>query len=267
MHLEGTKKCLIHTRNICFPCSDFCRTPIIDYHRHCMNCSYDICLSCCQDLREASIIGVKGEVENKIAERNGDQVTVTEPVKSSEHRSSSLSDKFSDWRANNDGSIPCPPKEYGGCGCLSLTLKRIFKMNWVAKLVKNVDEMVSGCKLNDAGSTQKTEFNFRLCQYAHRENGDDNLLYCPSSEDIGSEGIEGFRKHWIKGKPVIVKEVFDISSMPSWDPMAVWRGIRETTEEKMKDDNKIVKAVDCLDWSEVGFNKFKSQSLRLKFIL
>ncbi|KAI8024292.1 Lysine-specific demethylase JMJ25 [Camellia lanceoleosa] len=199
-------------------CCDSCRIPIIDYHRHCANCSYDLCLSCCQDLREASMLGIKGEVENQIAGRTDCKTTVSEQVKPSKLRLKLL-DKFPNWKSNSNGSIPCPPKEYGGCGCLSMTLKRIFKMNWVAKLVKNSEEMVSGCKVNDGESPQETGFNSRLCQYAHRENSNDNFLYCPTSEDIKVEGVRDFRKHWLWGEPVIVKEVFDGSSMSSWDPM------------------------------------------------
>ncbi|XAR52615.1 hypothetical protein NMG60_11020769 [Bertholletia excelsa] len=159
-----------------------------------------------------------------------------------------LSDKFSNWKANSNGSIPCPPKEHGGCGCLSLTLKRIFKMNWVAKLAKNSEEMVSGCKVYDAGSQEATS---GTCQYAHRENSSDNFLYCPTSEDMKVKGIGDFRKHWIQGEPVVVKEVCQALPMSSWDPVILWKGIRETTAEKMKDDNRVVKAIDCLDWSEI----------------
>ncbi|KAI8026024.1 Lysine-specific demethylase JMJ25 [Camellia lanceoleosa] len=145
--------------------------PIIDYHRHCANCSYDLCLSCCQDLREASIHGVKGELENQLDGRTEYKITVTEQVKQSKLRLK-LSDKFFNWKANINGSIPCPSKEYGSCGCLSLTLKRIFKMNWVAKLVKNYEEMVIGCKVY---------------------NCNDNFLYCSTSEDIKVDGIADFR--------------------------------------------------------------------------
>ncbi|XP_057499087.1 E3 ubiquitin-protein ligase JMJ24-like isoform X2 [Actinidia eriantha] len=231
-------------------CCDCCRMPIIDYHRHCANCSYDLCLSCCKDLREASTLGVKGGLENQIDGRTDHKVTLTDQVNPSK-LGLKLSDKFPNWKANSNASIPCPPKEYGGCGCLSLTLKRIFKTNWVAKLVKNSEEMVNGCKVFDVGSPEETGFNTRLCQCAHREDTNDNFLYCSTSEDIKIEGIGDFRKHWIRGEPVIVKEVCDGLSMTSWDPMVIWRGIRETTEEKMKDDNRIVKAIDCLDWSEI----------------
>ncbi|KAF8392608.1 hypothetical protein HHK36_022954 [Tetracentron sinense] len=256
-------------------CCNCCRIPIIDYHRHCPNCFYDLCLTCCRDLREASLPGVKGElVENQVTERSQDEATVTKQLKASESRLH-LSNKFLDWKSNDDGSIPCPPKESGGCCYSSLTLRRIFKMNWVAKLVKNVEEMVNGSKVYDVDSPQttglsesdvsqnrKTLTGFRdnqartddfplLYRSAHRGDNNDNFLYCPTSQDIKNEGIGQFRRHWIQGEPVIVKQVSDSTSASSWDPMAIWRGIRETTEEKMKDDNRNVKAIDCLDWSEV----------------
>ncbi|MBA0554888.1 hypothetical protein Golob_013963 [Gossypium lobatum] len=229
-------------------CCNFCRIPIVDYHRHCPNCSYDLCLRCCQDLRGASSVGVE-DIGNETGERTPDKETSMGQV--SKLKLNFL-DKFSGWKANSDGSIPCPPKEYGGCGHHSLNLNRIFKMNWVAKLVKNVEEMVSGCKVYDVESSEKTELNDpRLCQFADREGSDDNLLYCPSSHDIKAEEIADFRNHWSKGEPVIVKEVFDSSSISSWDPMAIWRGIQETADEKIKDEIRMVKAIDCLDWSEV----------------
>ncbi|KAH7847344.1 hypothetical protein Vadar_024994 [Vaccinium darrowii] len=231
-------------------CCDCCRVPIIDYHRHCANCSYDLCLSCCKDLREASVLSVKGESENHLDGGTDQEITVAEQVKPSKARLK-LSDKFPNWKANSNASIPCPPKEYGGCGCLSLTLKRIFKMNWVAKLVKNSEEMVSGCKVNDDVSSpqETTELNSRLCQCACRENSGDNFLYCSMPDDIKAKGIREFRKRWSQGEPVIVKEVCD--GMAGWDPMVIWRGIRETAEERMKDDNRTVKAIDCLDRSEI----------------
>ncbi|KAJ4719424.1 lysine-specific demethylase JMJ25 [Melia azedarach] len=232
-------------------CCNICRIPIIDYHRHCVNCMYDLCLSCCQDLREASTSEVKGELsENNAAGRSEHTQNASEQFKTSKLRLN-FSDKFPRWKANSDGSIPCPPKEYGGCGYRSLNLSRIFKMNWVAKLVKNVEEMVSGCKVQDAEPILKNgSYDPTLCQYAHREDGD-NFLYCPSSQDTRIKRIGNFRKHWSKGEPVIIKEVCDDSSMSIWDPKDIWRGIRETADEKTKDENRTVKAIDCLDWSEV----------------
>ncbi|KAJ9131422.1 hypothetical protein P3X46_035082 [Hevea brasiliensis] len=218
-------------------CCNICRIPIIDYHRHCANCSYDLCLHCCQDLRKASTCAT---VENQMGGRSQDKETLSKEVKEPRLRLN-LSANYPDLKANRDGSIPCRPKEYGGCNYSLLNLSRIFKMNWVAKLVKNVEEMGSGCKVCDAGTLPKFGLNgSTFYQYSHRENSDDNILYCPSCEDIRAEGINNFRKHWVNGEPVIVKQVFESSSISSWDPMVIWRGIWETSDEKMKDENRIV---------------------------
>lgn len=123
-------------------------------------------------------------------------------------------------------------------------------MNWVAKLVKNAEEMVSGCQINEIGGSETNLNGLKLYQYSHREVSDDNFLYCPASEDLKTDGIGNFRKHWKNGEPIIVKQVFDRSS--SWDPMAIWKGVRETADEKMKEtENRVVKAMDCLTWLEV----------------
>ncbi|XP_051135650.1 E3 ubiquitin-protein ligase JMJ24 isoform X2 [Andrographis paniculata] len=230
---------------------DFCRTPIIDYHRHCINCSYDLCLSCCNDIREASMCSVNedmGSVGNE--SQKNDKLIVRKPSCLSDVQLNSLK-KLTDWKANADGSVQCPGKAHGGCGSSVLTLKRIFKMNWVAKLVKNVEEMVSGCKIDDSGNPEEICDGLKLCQAAHREDND-NFLYHPSSETLKNDGIKDFRIHWRRGKPVIVKNIFDASAMAIWDPLAIWRGVRETAAEKMKDENIIVKAIDCRDRTEIS---------------
>ncbi|CAJ2628716.1 unnamed protein product [Trifolium pratense] len=216
-------------------CCNLCRIPITDYHRRCPSCSYDLCLICCRDLREATV--------------HQSEELQTEHAKTTERN---LLSKFPNWRSNENGSVPCPPKEYGGCGYSSLNLSRIFKMNWVAKLGKNVEEMVSGCRMSDVDGPPETGLNaLRLCQYSQREASNDNYLYCPTSEDLKTDGIGMFRMHWKTGEPIIVKQVFDRSSMSSWDPLVIWRGVLETTDANMKDDNKMVKAIDCSDGSEI----------------
>lgn len=232
-------------------CCDCCRVPIVDYHRHCSNCSYDLCLSCCQDLRNASLNITKDGVDINSSEKNQFGDTLKEQQGSSENRLS-LSMMFPGWRANRDGSVPCLPREHGGCGCPYLTLQRIFKMNWVAKLVKNLEEMVSGCKFNDTGTSLDIGSLYsRFIECAYRKDSDDNFLYCPSAQDIKNDGVDFFRTHWVKGEPVLVKQVSDVSSSSSWDPIIIWREICETTNERIKDAGRMVKAVDCLDWSEV----------------
>lgn len=232
-------------------CCDCCRVPIIDYHRHCSNCSYDLCLSCCQDLRNASSDSLEGSVVNShMSEEDQFGNTQKEQQGLLKHRIP-FSVKVPGWRASRDGSVPCLPREHGGCGCAYLTLRRIFKMNWVAKLVKNLEEMVSGCKVNDTCASLQIAIESRFFECAYRKDSDNNFLYCPSVQDTKSDGIDCFRKHWVKGEPILVKQVCDVSSSSSWDPMVIWREICEIIDERMKDASRLVKAVECSDWSEV----------------
>lgn len=252
-----------------FFCSDCCKVPIIDYHRHCSNCLYDLCLTCCHDLRHASLpgIGVDGG-ENFCNEIHQDESCHIDLHKSPKTLTQSslvnLSYISPDWKANTDGSIPCPPKESGGCGSRSLALRRIYKMNWVAKLVKNAEEMVDGCKVNDPkwlkpciscsgiSSCESSELiDSNLIEAAHRNESHDNFLYCPTPEDIRSNDLGHFQKHWRNGEPIIVKRMADFESSKSWEPGVLWSGIQYATEDDMKDDGTILKVIDCFDWSEV----------------
>lgn len=233
-------------------CCNCCRIPIVDYHRHCAKCLYDLCLTCCRELRQVSQVVVKEEqVEGQASESSQDGRTVMkQPI--STGIKSNIAEHYPEWKANIDGSIPCPPRGAGGCSCSSLILRRIFKMNWVTKLVKNVEEMVDGCKHDNIDNhLSHGPSDVKLCQFSNRESSNDNVLYCPASQDINVEGIHLFQKHWGRGEPIIVRKVCDATLSANWDPMVIWRGIRETTDEKTKEDNRIVKAIDCLDGSEV----------------
>lgn len=260
---------------------DNCKTSIVDYHRNCPRRSYDLCLSCCRGLREGCQPGGgraelaqqqstdrgfsrEGLPRNKQTKVSGgrsgwelhSQVTSNSTVDST--------DRLPDWKANSDGSIPCPPKEYGGCGCHLLELKRIYRMNMIAKLDKEAEEMASSCKVAEglkishsctscfkSGSHVKNGYSERnLRQAAHRKDNSDNYLYCPTAQDTKEEGLEHFQKHWIRGQPVIVQNVLEGTSGLCWDPTVMLRPVRDTMNGKFNEETKI-KAIDCLNWCEI----------------
>ena len=260
-----------------FFCSDFCKVPVFDYHRHCPRCLYDLCLDCCRDIRGSQTNVVKGEY----AEGKGHTVDRNEDILSNRARlepsAANVNDKlfpqpidvndigirslFPTWRVNSDGSITCGPHEAGGCGSSKLVLRRIFKINWIGKLVKSSQEMVNGCKTHDLeNGCSSCNAGRRLDSIGQRSlslskcsNSDDiavKSVYSPVLENLKYEGILHFRKHWINGEPVIIRNAFEPSLSSSWDPLSIWRGIQEIMEEKM-DENAIVKAVDCSNQSEV----------------
>ncbi|XP_020527897.1 lysine-specific demethylase JMJ25 isoform X2 [Amborella trichopoda] len=274
-----------------------CNTSIVDFHRSCSNpkCDYDLCLSCCRELREGRQPGGnKAETahqqsiertQNRVSDDSSKDVNSkpciprkrygweSQAAAANGHIVMPPSLPLPDWKANEDGNIPCPPKVRGGCGAYTLTLKRNFKTNWVVKLFNNAKELIdSNDELSkDSGFSQRClrcppywhseiigddnkKCDLRLA--AHRGDSDD-FLYCPSALDVGSDGIDHFQEHWIRGEPVIVRDVNERTSGLSWEPMVMWRAVRETSRKKLQEEKTTVKAIDCLDWCEVEINIHK----------
>ena len=165
------------------------------------------------------------------------------------------------WAAKENGDIPCPPKMRGGCGCHTLRLKSLFEHNWVSQMLKEVEEQLKGYEepaKEDKSCSQCAggADNVSVRLTAHRADTRENYLYCPTLQEVEKEGMSHFQKHWRQGQPVIVRNVFEGSSGLSWEPLTMWRALRETTQGKVKDDSKTVRAIDCSDLSEVRHHQF-----------
>jgi hypothetical protein len=196
---------------------------------------------------------------------------VEEQSKSSEHRDQGDIQVIYDdsgepivlprWVALEDGRIPCPPKIRGGCGEHILKLKTLFEQNLVTQLVKDVEDLLADYNvLEEEGSGHCSEcaltgdeLHNNLRKAAHRVGGVDNFLYCPTLLDTEQNGLCHFQKHWRQGEPVIVRDVDKGCSGLSWEPMVMWRALRESkvSRTKFKDDTVTVHAIDCADWNEV----------------
>ncbi|KAK1361159.1 RING-type domain-containing protein [Heracleum sosnowskyi] len=256
---------------------DNCNTSIVNFLRSCPNpdCSYDLCLSCCRELRkDIQPGGTEADSSfHQFLERSHRNVTdvevqdsantlesqVTLPVDVCLH---DMSGNFPDWMAETNGAIPCPPNARGGCGSRILSLRRIFDADWVLKLICKAEALVSnhrlpdvdileGCHLclpnNSAEECGKVHSNVRKA--AHRKNSNDNLLYCPVADKSSEQEFKHFQMHWTKGEPVIVRDVLAKTSGLSWEPMVMWRAFRSTKKEAFS-----VPAIDCFDWCEVEIN-------------
>lgn len=254
-------------------CSNNCKTSIFDYHRSCLNCSYDLCLVCCSEIRKGFLQG--GEIEvimeyidipydleylhgkkfDKKLRGGKENVSI-----SSENKVSSVPE----WKANEDGTIPCPPKLIGGCGESLLELRCMFPGDWVSQLVNKAEEFMklfditesleaSGYKCScftPDGLVDLSSGNLRKA--ASHEDTNDNYLYCPKARDLRFEDLQHFQSHWARGEPVLVSNVLETTSGLSWEPMVMWRAFRQisnTNHSRHLD----VTAIDCLDLSEVRF--------------
>ncbi|CAI8605730.1 unnamed protein product [Vicia faba] len=226
---------------------DNCNTSIVNFHRSCSNpnCQYDLCLTCCTELR----LGVHCED----IPASGNEEMVDAPPESIP------------WRAETNGSIPCPPEARGGCGIAILSLRRLFEANWIDKLTRGVEELTVkyqppiidlslGC--SECRSFEEDVAQNSARKAASRETGYDNFLYCPDADETGETTFEHFQRHWIRGEPVIVRNAYKKASGLSWDPMVMWRAFMGA-RKILKEDAVNFKAIDCLDWCEVEINAFQ----------
>jgi lysine-specific demethylase 3 len=242
-----------------------------------------LCLACCGEIRKGEIPG--GEDVKIVPYENRGKAYVfgTAPKSkdgntrfSSRGRNSSPNTEPSNgmcssegpnktlllWKAESDGSIPCPPKELGGCGGSVLDLKCLFPEKMLSELeeqseniarselfAKAVAERSSQCPCYDHSGNIRT---LDVRKAANRKGSSDNHLYCPVATGIKEDDLVHFQMHWTKGEPVIVSDVLQLTSGLSWEPLVMWRALREKkTNSNIEDENFAVRAVDCLDWNEV----------------
>lgn len=257
-----------------YPCSDNCKTSIFDFHRSCVKCSYDLCLTCCQELREGRLQGGdKGVPQlyygHTLGYLHGDYTNTDTLIKIKpsgamfEAITTDLEETNSEWRSTERGIIPCPPPALGGCGNGILELKCILPNGWISNLLLRAEESVWAQEIGDlpvnfheCSCSKFLSENVRgsetLRKAASRQNSSDNFLYCPAAKDLlQHDELKHFQWHWSKGEPVIVSNALDTTFGLSWEPMVMWRAFRQKTGDK-REAVFDVTALNCLDWCEVS---------------
>ncbi|KAH0646644.1 hypothetical protein KY284_034528 [Solanum tuberosum] len=278
-----------------------CKTSIFDLRRNCSSCSYVLCLTCCRDLRDGIYKGGEEEVimkltDNGVAYLHGDvrldaRTTISRRPRFSKKMvdNDSVGDaKFAfgmepgddggllpensgypagEWKCNEDGSIPCPPENFGGCvkGVLELKCLTSKSKSLISELLEEAEDISKQLELEymhempqesclcmksmDENDMQKS----KLRKAAFREDSDGNYLYCPAAKDLQQEDLKHFQCHWLKGEPAIVGNVLETMSGLSWEPMVMWRACRQikSTNHPL---HLNVSAINCLDWCEVEVN-------------
>ncbi|KAL9158598.1 hypothetical protein ABFS82_08G079100 [Erythranthe guttata] len=79
-----------------------CKSSVFDIHRSCPNCSYKLCVSCCQEIRNGFV---------------------------------------SDCKLTNNGNIICPPQGMRYCGLRFLELKSTYPVNWISELLTKAESV------------------------------------------------------------------------------------------------------------------------------
>ncbi|KQJ92845.1 lysine-specific demethylase JMJ25 isoform X2 [Brachypodium distachyon] len=261
---------------------DNCRTSIVDFHRSCSKCSYDLCLSCCQEVRQGLTSGCgtasdlvlrQPVVEGKKDLQKGSDHAIVVSERSSYGQSCLLSDNavpvedsapsLKQWRLDSNGSIQCPPNAFGGCGDSVLELKCLLEENLIPDLLVKADSVVNNETALEVVGSKCSCFadsgemiNGMSRKLAYRENSSDNYIYCPTARDVQNGDLDHFQEHWLKGQPVIVRNVLELTSGLSWEPMVMWRALREK-KDKDEYERLAVTALECLTWFEVDVNIHK----------
>ncbi|XP_042028430.1 lysine-specific demethylase JMJ25-like isoform X2 [Salvia splendens] len=237
-----------------------CSTSIVDLHRSCPNCSYELCIRCFQEIRAGQLPGNISKTVFQYVDRGTSYMHGDGEFTESCHGDSLGIESGTpvEWADIRDGGIVCPPKEMGGCGGSKLQLKCLLPEKWILNLKRRAEKVMSECK--------KTVFKPTLfegepedpCNAASREGSKGNSLYCPDSRDIlNEEGVLHFRQHWARGEPVIVRNVLEHTSGLSWEPMVMWRALSEHTDDSISSKISEVRAIDCLAGCEVEINTRK----------
>ncbi|XP_074366287.1 lysine-specific demethylase JMJ26-like [Apium graveolens] len=249
---------------------NYCRTSIADYHRSCSRCSYDLCITCCQELRDCCL-----------HERHKETMQYADPGAGYIHgqkckffsngtlgttsrtKNSARVKLESEWKPNKDGSISCPPESMGGCGKGILKLNQVLPEGWLSNMIVKAEKLHELYKLNNIPETpahwcscynvaSKNIARTKLRKAASRDNSNDNYLYSPSAKDVQAEDLKCFQAHWSRGKPVVVSNVLESAYGLSWEPMVMSRVIRDTNPQTD------LAVLNCLNWCEakLSVNKF-----------
>lgn len=244
--------------------SNNCKTSIFDLHRSCTHCSYDLCVICCRELRN----GCLRDHDEMILRLRDPGVAYLHGEKCCHTFSKcneTLDNKFRtkdeghvrsefEWKSCKDGSILCPPENFGGCGKGKLILKQVLPANWVSNMLVKAEEFIEINRLKDMPETSACRCSCftsvfecdpakeMLRESVSLENSDDTVV------DIQHGDLKHFQSHWVKGEPVIVSNVLETTSGLSWEPMVMSRALGERRPQFLD-----FFATNCLNWCEVCF--------------
>ncbi|KAL8153789.1 hypothetical protein V2J09_011549 [Rumex salicifolius] len=233
---------------------------------------YDLCLTCCQEIRNGHIQGseegevmefvdrgidyINGEIkETKLFNRAS--IQPQQPFLESVESNPKM-----EWKANENGSIPCPLSDCSGSGDTLLELRSTFPGS-ISELVNKVEEIITKYKNTEPESPLQScsciskqdpdSIGADVSVASSGEIADGSNLYCPNARKF-EQDLRHFQWHWAKAEPVVVRNVLQTTSGLSWEPMVMWRAFRQVTMTKGKQSDCDVKVVNCLDWCEVEVN-------------
>ncbi|KAI3698017.1 hypothetical protein L6452_31126 [Arctium lappa] len=223
-------------------CCSFCKSCIVDVHRRCGNCLYMLCISCCWDFREGQLHGGFRDFKYMSTEKR-----------------KFLSTILWNWNTSEDGSIKCPPKNLGGCGNGVLDIRCLFDFNWTKDLETSAKEIIcsykftkslevpSCCSLSDGNAEKGNESDDGILFKS-------KCLYLSTRDDLRDGNLEHFTQHWVKGQPLIIRDMVKNNPELKWDPVFMFCTYLEASAKYQKDEGG-AKLDSCSDWYEVEMGR------------
>lgn len=240
---------------------DHCSTSIIDLHRSCPSCSYELCLACCREFRRHGCLEDADKAPLRFLNRGKDYMHGGDPQQEFcwvEGSSDQIRQPIK-WISMDYGIIRCAPVEMGGCSSCALELKCLLPQNWISGLEERAERILKKCNILHAFSwpiSHETDPE-KVHKAYFREGSGDNYIYCPDSRELNEESLFHFRSYWGRGEPVIVKNVLERTSGLSWEPMVMWRALCEHVDAGVRTKMSEVKAIDCLAGCQVDISTRK----------
>ncbi|KAJ3688612.1 hypothetical protein LUZ61_017776 [Rhynchospora tenuis] len=132
------------------------------------------------------------------------------------------------------------------CEIPVLELKSVLGDSFISKLYEEAIQIIK-----NAPKFEESKDDIRKCSCLTRFDGTIDLFCAMARHKEGKFGHFGY--HWAKGEPVIVRDVLELASGLSWDPMVMWRALRET-KDNGQGTELLARAVNCRDWSYMEMN-------------
>ncbi|KAJ4778911.1 transcription factor jumonji (jmjC) domain-containing protein [Rhynchospora pubera] len=154
-------------------------------------------------------------------------------------------------------SLPCvgsdhqdPDSDNVLCESPVLELTSVLGESFISKLYEEATQII-----NNGPKFEELEDDISKCSCLTGSDGNIDLFCSITRHKEGN--FDHFGYHWVKGEPVIVRDMLELASGLSWDPMVMWRALRET-KDNGQGSELLARAVNCRDWSymEINMHRF-----------
>ncbi|KAF3640646.1 hypothetical protein FXO38_22042 [Capsicum annuum] len=153
-------------------CSKYCSAFIVDFHGVALvvliNFAFLVAKNC--NLQADSSEVRMNHVDNGSGYLHGEGCSATSAKNGTCARTSEVQIRdqtkeaiTSEWKSKENGSIPCPLADMGGCGKGTLNLRCVISVNWISQLLVKAQEIATRYKLKEMHNAASRETSDENC--------------------------------------------------------------------------------------------------------